>query len=100
MPAKDEITIEDFEEGTVRDVEMHDGSIIKLKKLEADYDPTDRWHALRVLEDADQQNYMVTGLIYVDTKAATMFDLYDLPAQPLNRMTELQLRPTRESLDH
>ena len=99
VPARDEITVEDFEEGTVRDVEMHDGSMIKLKKLEADYDPTDRWHALRVLEDADQQNYMVTGLIYVDTKAATMFDLYDLPDQPLNRMTEHQLRPTRESLD-
>jgi 2-oxoglutarate ferredoxin oxidoreductase subunit beta len=78
---------------------MHDGSLIKLKKLEADYDPTDRWHALRVLEDADLNNYMVTGLIYADMDAPSMFDLYDLPAQALNRMTERQLRPPRESID-
>lgn len=99
VPARDEITVEDFEQGTVRDVEMHDGSIIKLKKLEADYDPTDRWHALRVLEDSDRQNYMVTGLIYVDPNAPTMFDMYEMPEQALNRMTEHQLRPTRESID-
>lgn len=99
VPAKDEITVEDFEQGTVRDVELFDGSIIKLKKLDADYDPTDRWNALRVLEDADRDNYMVTGLIYVDTNASTMFDMYDLPKQALNRMEERQLRPSRESLD-
>jgi 2-oxoglutarate ferredoxin oxidoreductase subunit beta len=99
VPAKDEITVEDFEEGTVREVEMHDGSLIKLKKLEADYDPTDRWHALRVLEDAERENYMVTGLIFVDTDSPSIFDIYDLPEQALNRMKEHQLRPTRESID-
>lgn len=99
VPARDEITVEDFEEGTFRDVELHDGSMIKLKKLEADYDPTDRWQALRVLEEADRENYLVTGLIYVDTSAPSMFDLYDLPEQALNRMTESQLRPPRETID-
>ena len=99
VPARDEITVEDFEEGTFRDVELHDGSMIKLKKLEADYDPTDRWHALRVLEDADRENYMVTGLVFVDPKAPTMFDMYDLPEQALNRMTEPQLRPGPETID-
>ncbi len=97
--ARDEITVEDFEQGTFRDVELHDGSMIKLKKLEADYDPTDRWHALRTLEDAEVNNFMTTGLIYVDTKSPSMFDLYDMPEQPLNRMTEAQLRPSRESID-
>jgi 2-oxoglutarate/2-oxoacid ferredoxin oxidoreductase subunit beta len=99
VPPKDEITVEDFEEGTIREVEMHDGSMIKLKKLEADYDPTDRWHALRVLEDAERDNFMVTGLIFVDTDSPSIFDLYDLPEQALNRMTEDQLRPSRESID-
>jgi 2-oxoglutarate ferredoxin oxidoreductase subunit beta len=99
VPARDEITVEDFEEGTIREVEMHDGSLIKLKKLEEDYDPTSRWHALRVLEDAEQDNYMVTGLIFVDPRAPSMFDLYELPEQPLNRMKEHQLRPQPETLD-
>jgi 2-oxoglutarate ferredoxin oxidoreductase subunit beta len=99
VPAKDEITVEDFEEGTFRDVELFDGSMIKLKKLEADYDPTDRQHATNVLEDADRENYMVTGLIYVNPNAPSMFDLYDLPDKALNRMAESQLRPSRESID-
>ncbi len=54
VPARDEITVEDFEEGTIREVEMFDGSLIRLKKLDADYDPTDRWHALKALEDAEK----------------------------------------------
>ncbi len=99
VPARDEITVEDFEQGTVREVEMHDGSLIKLKKLEADYDPTSRWHALQVLEDAEANNYMVTGLIFVDTNAPSMVDLYELPDQPLNRMEERQLRPLPETID-
>lgn len=99
VPARDEITVEDFEQGTVREVEMHDGALIKLKKLEADYDPTSRWHALQVLEDAETNNYMVTGLIFVDTNAPSMFDLYELPDQPLNRMKEHQIRPRPETID-
>jgi len=99
VPVKDEITIEDFEEGTIRSVELHDGSIIRLKKLESDYDPTDRWQALRVLEEADRGNYMITGLIYVDPQAPTMYEIYDMPDEPLNRMKPNQLRPPRESLD-
>lgn len=99
VPPRDEITVEDFEQGTVREVEMHDGSIIKLKKLDADYDPTDRWHALRVLEEAEQENYLVTGLIYVDTDSPSVFDLFDMPEQPLNRMKEHQIRPAPETIE-
>ena len=99
VPARDEITVEDFEAGTTRSVELHDGSMIVLKKLEEDYDPTDRWQALRVLEDAERNNYMITGLIYVDPEAPTMYDLYDMPDEPLNRLKEEQLRPSRESID-
>lgn len=99
VPARDEITIEDFEEGTFRDVEMHDGSLIKLKKLENDYDPRDRWNALRVIEEGDRENYVATGLIYVNPEAPSMFEMYDLPDQALNRMQESQLRPARETID-
>ncbi len=99
VPARDEITVEDFEAGTTRSVELHDGSMIVLKKLEEDYDPTDRWQALRVLEDAERDNYMITGLIYVAPQAPTMYDLYDMPDVALNRMTEDQLRPSKESID-
>jgi 2-oxoglutarate/2-oxoacid ferredoxin oxidoreductase subunit beta len=98
VPARDEITVEDFEAGTTREVELHDGSLIRLKKLEEDYDPSDRWSALRVLEAGECENCMVTGLIYVDTEAPSMFDLYQMPEQALNRMTEDQIRPGRDTI--
>src|SRR5512138_405887 len=79
IPARDEIVIpDDFEEGTVREVEMHDGSTIVLKKLEADYDPTSRFEALHKLEEAQQNNWLITGLIYLDPSKPALIDKYNL----------------------
>jgi 2-oxoglutarate ferredoxin oxidoreductase subunit beta len=99
VPPRDEITIEDFEEGDIREVTLHNGSQIILKKLEHDYDPTDRWQALRMLEDAQLNDWLVTGLIYVAPDQPSIFDLYNLTDTPLNRLAPDQLRPARESLD-
>jgi 2-oxoglutarate ferredoxin oxidoreductase subunit beta len=98
VPAREEITVEDFEEGTTRDVTLHDGSQVILKKLEKDYDPTNRWDALRMLEEAQENNWLVTGLLYVNPNVPTMYDMYDLPLQPLNRMKESQIRPPKETM--
>lgn len=98
-PARDQLTIEDFEPGSVRDVELYDGSIITLRKLDKDYDPHNRIEAMRVLETAQDSHELVTGLIYVDTNAPSMFDLYKLPEKALNRMTGEELRPARETID-
>ncbi len=99
VPARDEIYVEDFEEGTTKDVVLHDGSTIILKKLEQDYDPTDRWQAMHMLEDAHLNNWLVTGLIYVDPEQPSMYEVYDLPGKPLNCMTESQLRPAPETIE-
>jgi 2-oxoglutarate ferredoxin oxidoreductase subunit beta len=99
IPAREEITVEDFEEGMVREVTMHDGSIVLLKKLEHDYDPTDRWQAMRVLEEAQRNNWLLTGLIYIETGRPTLTDLYNLVDKPLNRLTEAELRPAPETID-
>lgn len=98
-PARDQLTIEDFEEGTARDVELYDGSVITLRKLERDYNPHDKIEAMKVLGEAQEKRELVTGLIYVNTNAPSMFDLYNLPDKPLNRCTPEELRPSRESID-
>ncbi|MEN6570460.1 MAG: thiamine pyrophosphate-dependent enzyme [Anaerolineaceae bacterium] len=98
VPARDEITVEDFEEGTTRDVTLHDGSTVVLKKLDREYDPSNKVEALRTLEEASQNNWLVTGLIYIDPDEPSMFDMYNLPDTPLNRMKERQIRPDRDSL--
>jgi 2-oxoglutarate ferredoxin oxidoreductase subunit beta len=98
IPARDEIMVEDFDEGSVREVTMHDGSVVILKKLANDYDPTDRWQALRMLEDAQRNNWLVTGLIYVEPDRPTLFENYNLPAKALNRLSPEEIRPPEESM--
>ncbi|MFZ6018234.1 MAG: 2-oxoacid:ferredoxin oxidoreductase subunit beta [Chloroflexota bacterium] len=99
VPAREEITIEDFEEGSAREVTLHDGATIVLKKLDRDYDPTNIFEALRVLYEAEQNNWLLTGILYVNPNAPTIFDMYNLPNTPLNRLPAEKLRPSRESLD-
>ena len=100
VPKLSEIILqEEFEEGTVREVTMHDGSSVKLKKLEHDYDPTSRWRALQMMEEAQRNDWLVTGLIYIETGRPALTDMYNLVDKPLNRLTEAELRPGRETLE-
>ncbi|RMF40947.1 MAG: 2-oxoacid:ferredoxin oxidoreductase subunit beta [Anaerolineae bacterium] len=100
IPYMDEIMIEDdFEPGDVKEVTMHDGSRIMLKKLEREYDPTSRVEAIRVLDENYRNNWLVTGLIYINPEHTPLAEVHNLPETPLNRLEEAQLRPSRESLD-
>jgi len=100
VPALEEIElVGEFEEGSVREVTMHDGSTIILKKLEKDYDPNDRANAFQTLENAQKNNWLLTGLIFIDTTRPTLTDIYNLVDTPLNRLTEPDLRPARETMD-
>jgi 2-oxoglutarate ferredoxin oxidoreductase subunit beta len=98
IPARDEIMIEDFEEGTTQDVTMHDGSMIRLKKLERDYDPTNRMAAVNILEESNANHLLLTGLIFVDPDRASLMDVLNLSETPLNRMKDEDIRPAPETL--
>jgi len=98
IPARDEIMIEDIEPGGELDVELHDGSTIRIKKLERDYNPTRRWEALKMLEESQRENLLVTGLIYVEPQKPSFTDTYKLVDTPLNRLTEADLRPGPETM--
>ncbi|NLG70797.1 MAG: 2-oxoacid:ferredoxin oxidoreductase subunit beta [Chloroflexi bacterium] len=98
VPPAEEIMV-DYDEGEVTEVTMHDGSKIILKKLDQSYDPTDRAQAMRMLEEANANNWLVTGLIYIDPTRPSMLDIYNLTDTPLNRLPEEKLRPPRETLE-
>jgi 2-oxoglutarate ferredoxin oxidoreductase subunit beta len=98
VPVREEIRIDDHAEGETREVELHDGSVIVLKKLEREYDPTDRMAAIQILEQAAVDKILVTGLIYLERGRKSLTEIYDLTDTPLNRLTEKELRPSRESL--
>ncbi len=99
VPARDEITIDDFEEGTSREVTLHDGSSVIFKKLENDYDPQDKAQAFKMLAEAQIKNELVTGLIYINPNVPNIFDQYNLPDEPLNRTSDEKMRPAPESID-
>ncbi|MCB0102978.1 MAG: 2-oxoacid:ferredoxin oxidoreductase subunit beta [Anaerolineales bacterium] len=97
---RNEIILEnEMQEGEVREVEMHDGSVVVLKNLEKGYDPTDRLLALKSLEEAQQNAWMLTGLIYVETEKPALTQLYNLVDEPLNRVPAEDLRPERSMID-
>jgi 2-oxoglutarate ferredoxin oxidoreductase subunit beta len=78
---------------------MHDGSHIRLKKLDNNYDPTDRFAAMRLLEDAHIKQEFITGLIYINEGRPTLPELERLPETPLAQLPAERLRPSREALD-
>ena len=98
VPKMEEIIIEDYEPGEVQIVELHDGSMIHLHKLEEDYDPTDRLGALHRLEWARQKEEFITGLIYYDSSRPSLAEVSNLGKTPLAQLPDEKLRPSPEAL--
>jgi 2-oxoglutarate ferredoxin oxidoreductase subunit beta len=98
IPFREEISV-DYEAGQTADVTMHDGAVIRLKKLDNNYDPRDRMAAMTLLEDATAKQEFITGLIYINEERPSLPELERLPATPLSRMGEQSLRPSRDALD-
>ena len=98
IPFREEISV-DYEEGQTADVTMHDDAVIRLKKLDNNYDPRDRMAAMALLEDAKAKQEFITGLIYINEERPSLPELERLPATPLSRMGEQSLRPSRDALD-
>jgi 2-oxoglutarate ferredoxin oxidoreductase subunit beta len=97
IPKYEEISV-DYEPGSQIQVKMHDGPTIQLKKLDRDYDPTDKGQAIRLLADAEEKQEFITGLIYINQNRGTLPDVLRLPEMPLAESQQDQLRPPRESL--
>ena len=94
----DEIQV-DYEPGAAQIVKMHDGQTIKLKKLARDYDPTNRWRALQLLEEAREKQEFITGLLYFNEKRATLPEVMRISETPLSQLPESKLRPSREAFE-
>ena len=98
IPVFEDIAI-DYDPGTTMEVEMHDGSKLRLRKLEEDYDPTNRIHAINRLNEAKEKGEMLTGVLYVNTKAPTFIDMLNITPEPLATLPASAVRPGKEVLD-
>jgi 2-oxoglutarate/2-oxoacid ferredoxin oxidoreductase subunit beta len=98
IPAYEDIAVE-YDPGTTIDVTMHDGSHLRLRKLEEGYDPRDRVRAVTRLLEAGRQGEVLTGVLYVDPSAPSYTDLLNLADAPLATLPEDRVRPSRAVLD-
>src|SRR5580692_8974488 len=97
VPHFEEIDVE-YDAGTTINVEMHDGSHLRLRKLHEDYDPTNRIAAMTRLSEAHDRGEVLTGLFYVNTKAPSFLDMLNMVDEPLATLPESLTRPGREAL--
>jgi 2-oxoglutarate ferredoxin oxidoreductase subunit beta len=98
VPFYDDISVE-IEEGEVREVVLHDGSRLRLKKLGRDYDPTDRFGAVRAIHESEQSGEVLTGILYLDSEKENFTELLNMTDEPLATLPESKVRPPREALD-
>lgn len=99
IPHFEQLPEVDYAEGEMQQVELHDGSVIQLRKVEKDYDPTNNAHAFKMLRETREAHEFLTGLIYIDPSASSFIDRLNLVDEPLASLDEKQLRPGPEVLD-
>jgi 2-oxoglutarate ferredoxin oxidoreductase subunit beta len=98
VPHFQEIDVE-YDPGTTINVEMHDGSHLRLRKLHENFDPTDRIAAISALMTAHEKDEVLTGIFYVDTKKPSFTEMLNLVEEPLGTLPDERVRPRKAVLD-
>ncbi len=98
IEARETITV-DHEPGTVELVTQHDGSVLRLRKLSAHHDASDRAHALAYLQERAVEGEIVTGLLYVEPDALDMHAYLETVETPLNQLGDAELVPGAGALN-
>lgn len=97
MPPRAEIVV-DYAPGEAIDIEQHDGSVLRLHKLDAGYDPRDRVAAMDLLQQRQARGEIVTGLLHVDPEAGDLHGHLGTVDAPLNALGPDELVPGRDAL--
>jgi 2-oxoglutarate/2-oxoacid ferredoxin oxidoreductase subunit beta len=98
VPFFEDISVE-IPEGESMDVQMHDGSHLRIRKLDRDFDPTDRMAALSQLEEAEKQGEVLTGVLYVNTQKPTFIEQLNMTEEPVATLPESKVRPSKAVLE-
>tara|TARA_Y100000994_G_scaffold247288_2_gene252350 strand:- start:3582 stop:4604 length:1023 start_codon:yes stop_codon:yes gene_type:complete len=88
----------DIPQGESTDVEMHDGSTIRLTGTKEDYDVHNRNAAIGAINDSMAKGEHLTGLLYLDNSKKNIYQEMRLCETPLASLEEETTRPTEETL--
>jgi len=98
ITGRDEITA-DYAPGAMVEVRQHDGSVLRLRKLHPDYDPTDRVKAMDYIQQHQAKGEVVTGLLYVMPESSDLHEHLHTVETPLNQLGERELCPGAVALE-
>jgi 2-oxoglutarate ferredoxin oxidoreductase subunit beta len=98
IEGRDEITA-DYAPGEVINITQHDGSVLRMRKLAPDYDPTDRIKAMNYVQERAAEGEIVTGLLYLAPEAADLHQYLNTVDTPLNQLGASELCPGTAHLE-
>jgi 2-oxoglutarate/2-oxoacid ferredoxin oxidoreductase subunit beta len=88
-----------YEAGSVKELAMHDGSVIHLNKLAKDWDPTDRLSATNAVREAKRRGEILTGLLYINPASSDLHSMLNTTERPLNSLGKDALCPGSAALE-
>jgi 2-oxoglutarate/2-oxoacid ferredoxin oxidoreductase subunit beta len=83
----------EYEPGSLRNVMLHDGSWVRLRKCAEDYDPTDRDRAYAYIRERQKVGEVVTGLLYLQPDSSDLHEQNNTVHMPLTQLPYEQLCP-------
>ena len=98
ITGREEITA-DISPGEVMDVRQHDGTLLRLRSLHADYNPVDRYAAMAYMQRHQALGEIVTGLLYVDPLVTDLHTALNTCDAPLNTLAAPDLCPGVTALE-
>ncbi len=98
-PSREALTAS-YDHGQVIEVPAGaEGSILRLRKLAEDYDPTDKINAVTHIARAAEKGEVLTGLLYVHPDAQDLHAHLNTYDSPFNRLEAKDLCPGSAMLD-
>lgn len=98
VPHQEEIKVQ-YEAGKQVDVELHDGSLLRLDKLAPGWDPLDLDSAATKLQSSRRVGDVLTGLLYIEPESGDLHRKLNTTDIPLNKLGHDILCPSQEALD-
>jgi 2-oxoglutarate ferredoxin oxidoreductase subunit beta len=98
VPLRAEIKT-DYAEGSVKAVTMHDGSVVKLRKVKDGYDASDRRAVVDYIAETSARGEIATGLLYIEEAGEDMHGFENTVETPLVQVPYDTLCPGSAALD-
>jgi 2-oxoglutarate/2-oxoacid ferredoxin oxidoreductase subunit beta len=85
--------------GTMQEVRQHDGSVLRLRKLDESYDANSRIKAISHISSHQAKGEIVTGLLFVEGDTGDLHEALATVDMPLNQLGDRELCPGRAALE-